>query len=90
MRTAVTTASGKLGGEIVDATVGLLGSENVVGLARTPSRAAHLAVEVRKGDYGNRDELAESLEGVDSLLLVSGMDEPAKRVSSRIRQWDDS
>ena len=69
MRTAITAASGKLGGEIVDATVALLGSENVVGLARTPSRAEHLGVEIRKGDYGNRDELAESLHDVDCLLL---------------------
>ena len=80
MRTAVTAASGQLGHEIVKATVALLGSENVVGLARTPPRAAHLGVEIRKGDYENRDELAESLQNVDCLLLVSGMDEPAKRV----------
>lgn len=80
VRTAVTAASGKLGGEIVSATVAMLGSENVVGLARTPSRAAHLGVEIRKGDYENRDELAESLQDVGCLLLVSGMDDPSKRV----------
>ncbi len=80
MRTAVTAASGKLGSEIVRATAALLGSENVVGLARTPSRAAYLKVEIRKGDYENGGELAESLKDVGCLLLVSGMDEPAKRV----------
>ena len=79
-RTAVTAASGKLGSEIINATVALFGKENVVGLARTPSKAAHLGVEIRKGDYENRDELAESLYDVDCVLLVSGMDEPAKRV----------
>lgn len=80
MKAAVTAASGKLGAEIVKAAVGLLGAENVIGLARTPSRAAHLGVEIRKGDYDNRGEFAESLRGVDCVLLVSGMAEPAKRI----------
>ena len=80
MRAAVTAASGHLGGEIVEATAALLGTENVVGLARTPSRAAHLGVEIRQGDYENCDQLTESLQDVDCLLLVSGMVEPARRV----------
>ena len=80
MKTAVTAASGQLGSEIVIATAALVSSENVIGLARTPSRAAHLGVEIRKGDYENSAELEESLQNVNRLLLVSGMDEPAKRV----------
>ncbi len=77
---AITSASGKLGGEIVKATYSLIGHENVVGLARTPAKAAHLGVDVRKGDYDNREVLEASLQGIDTLLLVSGMDAPEKRI----------
>lgn len=79
MRIAVTAASGQLGGEIIK-TATEFGRESVVGLARTPSKAAHLKVETRPGDYNQRDELTSSLREVDCLLLVSGMDDPAKRV----------
>ena len=77
---AVTAASGKLGSEIAKATVEIVGKENVVGLARTPSKAASLGVEIRPGDYTSLDQLKSSLQGVDSLLLVSGMDAPDKRI----------
>lgn len=76
----VTAASGQLGAAIVQATVDLVGNENVVGLARTPSKATQLGVEVRPGDYAARNELTTSLQGIESLLLVSGMDAPEKRV----------
>lgn len=77
---AVTAASGKLGGAIVQAVVEIVGKENVIGLARTPSKAESLGVEVRLGDYTLRDELRKSLSGVNALLLVSGMDTPDKRI----------
>ena len=80
MKIAVTAASGQLGAEIVRATVQLVGKGNVVGLARTPSKAEHLAVEIRKGDYSSGQGLTESLQGIDALLLVSGMDDPARRI----------
>ena len=80
VKIAITAASGKLGRALVKATGSVIGQENVVGLARTPEKAAHLGVEVRKGDYNNREELAASLQGVDSVLLVSGMDTPDKRI----------
>jgi len=77
---AITAASGQLGSAIVQAAVDIAGKSKVVGLARTPSKAASLGVEVRPGDYAKRDELTESLQGVDSLLLVSGMDAPEQRI----------
>ncbi|HBE62230.1 MAG TPA: NAD(P)-dependent oxidoreductase [Rhodopirellula baltica] len=77
---AVTAASGNLGGSIVHAAVEIVGKENVIGLARTPSKAESLGVEVRQGDYTLRDQLRESLRGIDALLLVSGMDAPTKRI----------
>ena len=83
MRIAVTASSGQLGSEIVRASIQLEGKENVIGLARTPSKATELGVEVRKGDYNSRNDLETSLKGVDSLLLVSGMDDPARRIQGR-------
>ena len=81
VKIAITAASGQLGSEIVKATCLVIGKENVIGLARTPAKAAHLGVEVRKGDYNNREELEASLQGIDTVLLVSGMDAPDKRIA---------
>jgi NAD(P)H dehydrogenase (quinone) len=80
MKIAVTAASGQLGSAIVKAAVNLLSKDNVIALARTPDKAQHLGVEVRLGDYNEPETMAESLKGVDSLLLVSGMDAPEKRI----------
>ena len=80
VKIAITAASGQLGSEIVKATCLIVGQEKVVSLARTPAKAEHLGVEVRKGDYNNREELETSLRGIDTLLLVSGMDVPDKRI----------
>ncbi len=77
---AVTAASGKLGAEIVKATVELVGRENVIGLARTPAKAESLGVEIRPGDYTKPEELERSLRGIGTVLLVSGMDAPDKRI----------
>ncbi len=80
MRIAVTAASGQLGSAVVAAAVAELGAENVVGLARTPAKAQHLGVEVRPGDYDDREALTRSLAGIDRLLLVSGMAAPEDRI----------
>jgi NAD(P)H dehydrogenase (quinone) len=79
MTIAVTAASGKLGAEIIQA-LSRLGTHPVVGLARTPAKVQHLGVEIRPGDYGSQADLEESLRAVETVLLVSGMDEPSKRV----------
>lgn len=80
MSIAVTAASGHLGSEIIKATAALAGANNVIGLARTPAKAERLGVEIRPGDHNKRDQLAGSLQSVDTILLVSGMDEPSQRV----------
>ncbi|QDV41072.1 Quinone oxidoreductase 2 [Stieleria neptunia] len=77
---AVTAASGQLGSEIVKAAIDEVGAENVVGLARTPAKAESLGVEIRPGDYASRRDLERSLQGIDAVLLVSGMDAPDKRI----------
>ncbi|MBE9029298.1 NAD(P)H-binding protein [filamentous cyanobacterium LEGE 11480] len=79
-RIAITAASGQLGREIVKATSLVIGQANVIGLARTPAKAAHLDVAVRQGNYNNRDVLEASLQGIDTVLLVSGIDAPDQRI----------
>ena len=81
MKIAVTSASGKLGGAIIKALIQEIGKENVVGIARNTSKAAHLGVEVRKGDYNNREDFNEALKGIDKVLLISGMDKPERRIA---------
>lgn len=76
----VTAASGQLGAAIVRAAIKVVGKEDVIGLARTPSKAAFLGVAVRPGDYNSKEQLTESLQGIDRLVLVSGMDAPEKRI----------
>lgn len=80
MKIAVTSASGQLGGAIVKTLIKEIGKENVISIARTPKKAEHLGVEIRKGDYNEREQFNEALKRIDKVLLVSGMDEPEKRI----------
>lgn len=80
MKIAVTTASGQLGSAIVKQLIADTGKENVVGIARTPQKAAHLGVEVRQGDYNSREQFDAALKGIDTVLIISGMDTPDKRI----------
>ena len=80
MKIAVTAASGQLGAAIVKATVQLTSKDDVIALARTPEKAEHLGVEVRPGDYNQPEQLEQSLASVNTLLIVSGMDAPDKRI----------
>ncbi|WP_282074034.1 NAD(P)H-binding protein [Polaribacter atrinae] len=80
MKIAVTSVSGQLGMSIAKHLIKEIGKENVIGIARTPEKAAHLDIEIRKGDYNNRNHFDAALQGVTTLLLVSGMDEPQKRI----------
>lgn len=80
MKIAVTSASGQLGAAITRSLIKEIGTENVVAIARTPSKAEGLGVEVRRGDYNKSEEFNEALKGIDKVLLVSGMDDPQKRI----------
>ena len=80
MKIAVTTASGNLGSTIITQLKQEVGTENVVGIARTPAKAEHLGIEIRKGDYNNKTDFDLALKGVDAVLIVSGMDHPEKRI----------
>lgn len=80
MTIAVTAASGHLGAEIVKATSALVGPDGVVGIARSPAKAAGLGVEIRAGDYQDKAQFEKALQDVETVLLVSGMDAPEKRI----------
>ncbi|WP_192877682.1 MULTISPECIES: SDR family oxidoreductase [Arenibacter] len=80
MKIAVTSANGQLGTAVVKQLIKENGKENVIGIARTPEKAKHLGIEIRKGDYNNRQDFDKALQGIDAVLLVSGMDEPQKRI----------
>ena len=80
MKIAVTAANGQLGSSIVNELIKEIGKENVIGIVRTPEKASHLGIEVRKGDYHSREDFNAALKGIDSVLLISGMDDPQKRI----------
>ena len=80
MKIAVTAASGSLGIEIITTLKHEIGKENVIGIARTIEKAAHLGIEIRKGDYNNQIDFEKALQDVDVVLIVSGMDAPDKRI----------
>jgi len=80
MKIAVTAASGNLGKAIINELKKQIGAENVIGIARTPDNASDLGIEVRKGDYNSREDFDIALKGVDKVLLISGMDDPQKRI----------
>lgn len=80
MKIAVTAANGQLGSSIVNELKSVIGEENVIGIVRTPEKASHLGIEVRKGDYNSREDFNTALNGIDSVLLISGMDNPENRI----------
>lgn len=77
---AVTAVSGQLGHAIVTRLIKAVGADHVIGLARTPKNVSGLGIEVRAGDYDDREKLTKSLQGVDGLVFVSGMAPPDERV----------
>ncbi len=80
MSIAVTAVTGHLGEEIAKALSGMNSGGPVIGLARTPEKAKGMDIEVRAGDYNDREQLERSLSGVDTVLLVSGMAAPDDRI----------
>ena len=82
MKIAVTAASGKLGTKIVKELLKHFESKDIIGLARNveKAKALELGIEILPGDYNDRQQLEQSLTNVDTILLVSGMDAPDKRI----------
>ncbi len=80
MKIGITAVTGQLGAEIVRALTLVTDHRNIVGVARNTEKARHLGIETRSGDYNNRTEMEAALKELDTLLLVSGMDAPDRRI----------
>ncbi|WP_431840590.1 SDR family oxidoreductase [Gordonia hongkongensis] len=76
MTTAVTGATGHLGGLVIEELLARgVAPVDVVAIVRDESKASKLATQgitVRVADYNDPDSLRNALAGVDKLLLISG------------------
>ena len=80
MRVAVTAASGGLGRAIITQLKNIIQHHQIVGIARTPSKAEDLGVEIRKGDYKQKEHFKGAFKDINTVLIVSGMDAPENRI----------
>lgn len=80
MKIAITGATGHLGRLVVNKLKEKVSSDNIIALVRSVQKAADLGVEAREADYNNPEALNQALNGVDTLLLISGS-EVGKRVA---------
>jgi len=80
MKIAITAAGGKLGAEIINRLLITEETKSIVAIARSPEKIKAMGIDVRKGDYNEKDQFYEALKNIDTLLLVSGMDIPEKRI----------
>ncbi len=80
MTFAISSVNGQLGRAVVAAFTANQPDTKLVGLARTPSKADDLQIEVRPGDYDDQLALTQSLLGVDTVLMISGNAPPQPRV----------
>jgi uncharacterized protein YbjT (DUF2867 family) len=70
-RILITGATGKVGGAVIPLLAGRPGVE-VVAAARSPEKAAGLGVPVVLMDFDRTDTLAPALQGIDSVLMLTG------------------
>ncbi|WP_313097814.1 SDR family oxidoreductase [Atlantibacter hermannii] len=71
---AVTGATGQLGQLVINELLATHNTQDLVAIVRNPAKAQALAqkgVQVREADYGNSAALAQALQGVEKLLLIS-------------------
>jgi NAD(P)H dehydrogenase (quinone) len=69
---AITGATGHLGRLIISKLKEKSPDAQLVGLVRSKQKAADLGVEAREADYDKPETLGPALEGVNTLLLISG------------------
>ena len=74
MKTGITGATGQLGRLVVGKLKEKADAGSIVALVRNTEKAKDLGVEAREFDYNKPELLAESLKGIDQLLLISGSD----------------
>ncbi|WP_313397039.1 SDR family oxidoreductase [Atlantibacter hermannii] len=71
---AVTGATGQLGQLVINELLTTHNAQDIVAIVRNPAKAqafAQKGVQVREADYGNSAALAQALQGVEKLLLIS-------------------
>ena len=81
MKIAITGASGELGRLIVNRLLTKIPAEQIVALARTPEKLDDLNIEVRKANYDLPETLTAALNGLDTLMFISGSE-----VGQRVEQ----
>lgn len=74
MTIAITGATGQLGRLVIDTLKTKRAADGIIALARNAEKAAGLGVPDRSFDYDAPETLASALDGVDTLLLISGSD----------------
>ncbi|HSO85939.1 MAG TPA: SDR family oxidoreductase [Draconibacterium sp.] len=74
MKTGITGATGQLGRLVIEKLKGKVDENTIVALVRNTEKAKDLGVEIREFDYNKPEKLAESLKGIEQLLLISGSD----------------
>lgn len=72
MTIAVTGATGELGRLVIAKLKNTVPAGELIALVRSPAKAADLGVEARAADYTQPGTLEPALQGVDTLLLISG------------------
>jgi NAD(P)H dehydrogenase (quinone) len=72
MKIAITAATGQLGRLVVAKLKTKRSVADIVALARSPGKAADLGVAVREADYSQPQTLSGALDGIHTLLLISG------------------
>lgn len=72
MTIAVTGATGQLGQLVIAALKQKVPANTLVALVRSPEKAQSLGVTARAADYQQPASLEAALQGVDTLLLISG------------------
>lgn len=71
MKIAITGATGQLGRLAIEKLKERTEKENLIALVRNTEKAKDLGIETRLFDYAKPEILANSLQGIDSLFLIS-------------------
>lgn len=74
MKYGITAATGHFGQVAVKELVGLVGADNIVAIVRNLEKAKQLLsddIEIRQGDYDDKNSLVSAFEGLDKVLFIS-------------------
>lgn len=74
MKIAITGVTGKLGQIVVKGLKEQIAADQIIGLVRSPEKASELGLGIatRLADFEKPETLESALEGIDTLLLISG------------------